>query len=50
MNEGDAFLYAFISNKLTELDLLGYRESTTAFSVGYCNFLVNVTVNLFAFL
>lgn len=25
MNDGDAFLYAFFSNELTEFDLLGYR-------------------------
>lgn len=45
------FFVRFFSNNVTEFDLLGCRESTTAiFSVDYCNILVNVTVNLFAFL
>lgn len=45
------FCMHFVSNNITEFDLLGCRESTRAtFSVDYCNFLVNVTVNLFAFL
>lgn len=53
-NTGDKgkciFVCIFFSNNVTEFDLLGCRESTTTFSVDYCNFLVNVTVKLFAFL
>lgn len=45
------FFMHFFSNNITEFDLLESGESTTTtFSVDYCNFLVNVTVNLFAFL